>query len=112
MIALNKNELLILAKIYAASLLIFTIVFYKEPMLSLVRLTLSLAAISYVPGYLLTEKIFETNAQRLLIGSAISTAIIGISAYYLGIFGVPLSLSAYILPAVLIMFGAAVSKFY
>lgn len=107
---MDKNDLITLGKIYLISLLIFIIVFYKEPWISVVRFTLSLAAVSYVPGYLLTKKLFETDAQRLLIGSAVSLAVIGISAYYLGIFGVPLSLSAYILPAMLIVFGIVVTR--
>lgn len=107
---IEKINFMLLVWIFLCSLAVFQIVFYKEPVGAIARLAVSLAFVSYVPGYFLTKKFFEHDWQRILIGSAVSIAITGISAYYLGLFGIPLSYSAYILPPVLIMIGLVMSR--
>ena len=105
----DKKNIRILLKIYFSSLIIFVIVFYKEPIISTIRITLAIAVMTYVPGYLLTKRIFEQNSQRLLFGSAISIIIIGISAYYLGLIGIQLQISAFMLPLTLILTGIIIN---
>lgn len=89
---------------------ILLIVFNKEPVTSTIQLTISIAAISYIPGYFLTKKILNSSAERLLYGSAISLAIIGGSAYYLGLIGIPLNITSYALPLILIIIGLVISR--
>lgn len=104
------NDTKLLIAITLALFCILLIVFYKEPVISVIQLTTSIAAISYIPGYYLTKKIFDTPAERLLYGSATSLAIIGGSAYYLGLLGFSLSITSYALPLILIIIGIVVSR--
>ncbi len=107
---MEKHDFLLLGKVYVISVIVFAVVFYKEPFFSIVRLTAALAFMSYVPGFFLVKRVFDSDAFRLLFGSSISLAVIGISAYYLGLFGVQLSLSSYVLPALLLVAGLVVSR--
>lgn len=104
------KDMILLAQVFACSLAVFWIVFYKEPVAAIARLAISFAFVSYVPGYFLTKNFFEQKWQRLLIGSAVSIAIIGITAYYLGLLGVPLNYSSYILPLMLLAAGLVISR--
>jgi len=107
---LELHDLKVLGGVYVASVIVGAVVFYNEPVLSMLLLMASLALVSYVPGYFLLKKVVENVAERLLFGSAVSIALIGVGAYYLGLFGLPLSFSSYLLPLALLGVGVWVSR--
>ncbi|MBI4148599.1 hypothetical protein HY490_04880 [Candidatus Woesearchaeota archaeon] len=107
---MELRDLQVLGGVYVASVVVGAVVFYNEPVLSMLLLMASLAIVSYVPGYFLLKKVVENVAERLLFGSAVSVAIIGVGAYYLGLFGLQLSFSSYLLPLAVLGVGLWASR--
>lgn len=105
MIVLEFNDTMILTKVFVYSFLVLKIVFYNEPFFSVLNYAIALGVITYIPGYLLTKKLLEHDEQRLLFGSMISLTIIGVASYYLGLLGMHLNLTSFLLPALLITTG-------
>ena len=102
---MEHRDFFVLAKIFLYSLILLTIVFYNEPFFSILRYAFSLSIMTYVPGYFLTKKLLEQDDQRLLFGSMISLTIIGVTTYYLGLIGVNVHISSFMLPTLLVTTG-------
>lgn len=75
--------------VYVSLLAILKIVFFKEPFLSLALVAFGIAYAFVIPGYVLMLRISKKPdfIVSLIIGSALSIAIVGISSYYIGLFG-------------------------
>lgn len=88
-----------LSYIYLAALILAKILFMNEIVLNIL---LSISAIFWIfilPGFFMTRAFgIESFLERLVIGILLSAALVGISAYYLGIFGFHLKYSSAILP--------------
>ena len=110
MTALERNDILLLTKVFVYLFIVLKIVFYNEPFFSVVRYTFALSIMSFIPGYFLTKKILEQDTQRLLFGSMVSFTILGVVSYYAGLMGVPLHITSFVLPALLIITGIIITK--
>lgn len=103
-----KKELQYIGLLFLTALAIFKIAFYKETFIVLFRNVLSLFWLFALPGYFMMlywkEKI--GFVERLIIGTALSAAVTGISSYYLGLMGLNIKYHAIVLPIALILIGA------
>ena len=114
LIALSKETFEIIKKesqylgiIFLFSLAIFKIIFSKEELIILFRMILSLFWLFVLPGYFAMlywgEKLDFT--ERLIVGIALSAAIIGISSYYIGIIGLDIKYHTILMPLMIECIG-------
>jgi len=106
-----KKELKYIGLLFLVFLVIFRVVFFKENLVVLFRLVLSLFWLFALPGYFMMlywmEKIDFT--ERFIIGIVLAAGLIGIVSYYLGLAGLNLKYHAAILPLVLILAGIVIN---
>ena len=104
---LIKKESRYLGLLLLSALVIFKITFFKENLIVLLRTVLSLFWLFVLPGYIIMlywkEKL--EFIERFIIGIALSTGMIGIFSYYLGLTGVNIKYHAILLPSVIIIIG-------
>ena len=98
-----KKESVNFIYLFILSVVILKIAFFKDDFVTILRVSLSLFWLFAIPGYLfmllwLNELGF---IERLAIGVVVSTSIIGISSYYLGLAGLNIKHHTYILPLIL-----------
>ena len=102
-----KKEMQYIGLLFLVFLVIFRIVFFKENLIVLFRIVLSLFWLFVLPGYFIMlywrEKI--DFIERFIIGIALAAGIIGISSYYLGLAGLNIKYHTFILPLGLILVG-------
>ncbi len=108
-----KRESKYIVVTFFLSLAIFKIIFFKEDFFVLLKIILSLFWLFVIPGYFLM--LYWKNldfTERLVVGIALSAAIIGITSYYLGLIGLHIKFHAILLPLIMILggIGAALSK--
>lgn len=98
--ALKKDGIYFIAAFLAVTV-IFKIVFYNEPILSILRLVASIYWLFVIPGTLISYLIFEelVFVERFVIGILMGAVLVAIPAYYLGLLGVDIRYSIFILPA-------------
>ena len=84
--------------------LLLKIVFFKESLLTVLKLTLSFFWL-ILPGFvfLLRWKEKLGFVERFLIGSGVSTGVLGIASYYVGIFGLHVKYHGMVLPLVMVV---------
>lgn len=102
-----KKEMLYIGLIFLIGLIIFKIVFFKERLIVVFRIVLSLFWLFALPGYFIMlywkEKL--EFIERFIIGTALSAGIIGVFSYYLGLLGLNIKYHAFLLPLILILTG-------
>ena len=106
-----KNELKMLIYLFAGVFIVFQVVFYKTSLIQNFLAVLSLFFIFVLPGLFLTFCMRESFgfAERVVAGSLFAAAILGIATYYLGLWGLHIRISSWILPPVLMAAGACAS---
>ena len=102
-----KKELGYIGILLILFILVFKIIFFKENLMVVFRTVLSIFWMFILPGYFILfywkEKLNFT--ERLIIGIALSAAVIGILSYYLGIIGINIRYHTIILPLIMILAG-------
>lgn len=85
--------------------LILEVVFYKESVFSNIRIVLSLYWLFAIPGILLSYVILDKIdfIERFVVGILLGAILAGIPAYYLGLLGIPIQKSIFILPSIYIL---------
>ena len=106
-----KKELSYVGILFILFIVIFKIIFFKENLMVVFRVIISIFWLFVLPGY---AAMFYWNdkldfTERLIIGIALSAAIIGIFSYYLGIIGINIKYHTIILPSILILTGILVN---
>ncbi len=109
MSALDKEKWIREFKYLALTILLILvalkIAFFKESFLVTLRTTLAITWMFLLPGlalmYYWKEKL--DFLERLIIGFAVSTSILGISSYYLALFGFKVKYHLYVLPLAMII---------
>ena len=88
-----------LGYLYLAAIVVFKILFINETAQTTIIAVSALFWLFIIPGFFMT-RVFGLNdfAERLVLGILLSGALVGISAYYLGIFGLHVKYSAIVLP--------------
>lgn len=111
---LIKKEAVYMAVLVLAALLIFKIAFYKENIVVLLRIAASMFWLFVLPGYFMMLYWHgKLNfLERCIIGTIIAASAVGITSYYLGIFGLNIKYHTFLLPPILIAAGfiAAIRK--
>ena len=106
-----KKELGYVGILFILFILIFKITFFKESLVVVFRMVISLFWMFILPGYALMfywkNKLGFT--ERFIMGIALSTAIIGILSYYLGLIGINIKYHTIILPLIIILAGLFIS---
>lgn len=101
------KELKYIGIVFALIFVALKIAFYKEGLLVVLRTSVSLLWLFVFPGYFLMlywrEKL--QFLERLIIGIALSAAVIGIVSYYLGLAGLHVKYHTFLLPTLLIVIG-------
>jgi len=102
-----KKESVYLGAVFLVLLLILKIVFFKENFVVLARYTISLFWLFILPGYFAMlywrEKI--EFIERIVVGFAVSAAVIGVFSYYIGLVGFNIKYHTFLLPLILIIAG-------
>ena len=118
MIALRKEAFNLMVKeskyigiAFLLALAAFKIAFFKENFFTLIRTVASLFWLFVIPGYFIMIYWHDRVGfmERLVIGIFATTGIIGISSYYLGVFGLHIRYHTILLPSILILIGLAVN---
>lgn len=109
-----KNESKYIGILFLIVSLIFKIVYFKENLFVVLRMVLSLFWLFVLPGYFIMlywkEKLDFT--ERMLVGIAVSAAIIGVFSYYIGLLGLNMKFHPVLLPLLIMIIGfvAAIKK--
>lgn len=102
-----KKESVYLGAVFLVLLLILKIVFFKEDFTVLIRYAASLFWLFILPGYFAMlyyrEKI--EFIERIVVGFAVSAAVIGVFSYYIGLVGFNIKYHTFLLPLILIIAG-------
>ena len=108
---LAKKEFQYVGILFFIMLIIFKIIYYKDDLIVSLRFVGSLFWLFVLPGFCLMlywrEKLDFT--ERIVIGIAVSAAIIGIFSYYIGLLGLNIKYHGIILPIVLILAGISLN---
>jgi len=91
-------------------MLSFKIVFYKESLIVIIRIIFSLYWMFILPGlslmYIFNDKL--NFFERLVVGIAVSSAILGILSYYLALFGFHVNNHVYFIPPLIVLISIIV----
>ena len=102
-----KRELKYIGLLLLLLIIILKIVYFKENPVIAMRMAFSLFWLFLLPGYFIMlywkEKL--DFVERIIAGSALSAAIIGVSSYYAGLAGLNIKYHAVVLPLALILAG-------
>lgn len=90
--------------IAALTAILLKITFYNESITNILKISAAIFWLFILPGYCITIMWRKENRflERLAISIPISTALLGITSYYLGLAGLNLKTQAWLLPAVII----------
>ena len=106
-----RDELIYVLAIAAISIIALKIVFFKEAWIVTLRLVLSFVWVFILPGlsimFYWEDKLRFT--ERLIIGVGISSAIIGIASYYIGLIGLNIKYHVILLPLLCLAAGAFIA---
>ena len=99
-IAELKKEGINLIFLFVMGLIIFKILFYKEAFITILRTVAAFFWIFVLPGFSLMYYWHEKIGfiERFVIGIAVSAAVIGITSYYVGLFGLHIKYHGFLLP--------------
>lgn len=102
-----KQELVWLILLAAAGLIGFKIVFYNESLLVLARIVASLIWLFVLPGFAILYYWHEKLefAERLIAAVPLSTVLVAIPSYYLGLLGLHIAYHGVLLPLAVIAVG-------
>lgn len=105
------KEIGIFIGIYIVLLLIFKLVFINENLFIIIKIVSSLFWLFIIPGWTITYY-WRTRIdmlERMIIGTAISAAILGIFSYYLGVLGFSISYHSIILPLIMLIISMLIN---
>ena len=102
-----KSELSYIGLLFLTLMIIFKIAFFKENVIVLLRVILSLFWLFVLPGYFIMLYWHEKLGfvERIIIGTILSAGIIGTFSYYLGLIGLNIKYHDILLPAAIIFVG-------
>ena len=103
-----RKEINYILMLFALFLVVFKIIFFKENFIFVLKSVFAIFWLFLIPGYFVM--LYWENKlnliERIVLGVALSAALIGIFSYYLGIIGINIQIHTIILPLVLIIIGA------
>lgn len=111
LVKLVNKETKFLLGLFLVLYIIFQIVFYKQNFMTVLKTVISLFWVFILPGYFLMLYWHKKIGllERLVAGTLLSAALIGITSYYVGIAGLNVNFHSIILPPMLIAIGFLVN---
>ena len=108
-----KKETIYLLAAFAVLAIILKIAFIKENFSALIRASLSILWLFILPGFYILYWWHEKLEfiERLIISFVLSTALAGISSYYLGLFGLHIKYHSIIIPLMLLISSVVLITF-
>ena len=100
-----KDDLKKLGVLFIILFGIFLVLFRKESFFVNLRTIFSIFWIFILPGFFISYILDLNFLERTVVGCAISAAITGIFAYFLGLVGINLLYTFIILPLIIIVVG-------
>lgn len=102
---LLKKELLVIGIIFVFTFIAFKILFMPENFFVVLRTVFAIFWLFVLPGYfvMLYWKEELKFFERLIIGIAMGTAVIGLTSYYIGLLGLHIRYHTVVLPIGLIL---------
>ncbi len=102
-----KDELIRVGILFLIATIILKIIFYKQDLFTIIKTSLSLFWLFVLPGFILMYYWREKFdfITRLIIGTTLGMAVIGVIGYNLGILGINLTIQSIIIPALCIALG-------
>lgn len=84
-----KKELIYLGLTLVGGIIVFKILFYNESIINVIRTITSLFWLFVIPGFALMYYWHEKLefVERLVIGTVLGIAVIGIASYYIALIG-------------------------
>lgn len=106
-----RKELLSIGIIFIASLIAFKIIFFREGFFVVLRTVLAIFWLFVLPGFFAMLYWIEELRffERLVIGIALGTSVIGIASYYLGLSGLHVRYHAFLLPLIMAAIGLVIA---
>ncbi|HLG25005.1 MAG TPA: hypothetical protein VI564_08805 [Candidatus Nanoarchaeia archaeon] len=108
---LLKRELLYLAACALIIIALFKIAFFNESLISTIKTAISVFWLFMIPGYFImlywNQKLGFT--ERLVIGTIMGAALIGVMSYYFGLLGVNIKFHSLFLPIAVILISLALN---
>lgn len=102
-----KKEGLYILILFAVFLIIFKLLFFKENFWVITKTVFSLFWLFIIPGFALIYYWHDSLdfIERLIIGSALGFAVIGVIGYNLGLIGINMGYQLWIIPIASIIIG-------
>lgn len=102
-----RKEFAYIGLLFLTAITMLKIVYFKESLVVVLRLGLTLFWLFVLPGYSIMLYWSERLEfmERFVIGVALSAAIIGIASYYFGLLGLDIKYHAVLLPSIVSIFG-------
>ena len=100
-----KKEAGLIGILFIVSLIMFKVLFYQENILTIIKVIASFFWLFVIPGFFVMfywkEKI--GFMERFIAGIIVSAAIIGVSSYYMALWGIHAKYHGWIVPALVII---------
>ena len=84
------------------------LVFFQEDVLMVLKVVSSLFWLFVLPGFGITYLWRLRFIERFVLSIALGSAVVGIGSYYLGLIGLHVAYSSYVLPTIFILIGFAI----
>jgi uncharacterized membrane protein len=109
---LIKEETKYLGIVLLSAIIVFKLVYFKEDVMIVILTAVSLFWMLVIPGYFLMLYWKDKLGffERLIVGIAVSAALVGILSYYTGIIGLHTRFHGIFLPLLLIIIGVVMSN--
>ena len=100
-----KKESGLIGILFIVSLIMFKILFYQEEVATIIRVVASFFWLFVIPGFFVMSYWKEKIGfmERFIAGIIVSAAIIGVSSYYMALWGIHAIYHGWIIPALIII---------
>jgi len=103
--ALNKKDLTNLGILLIITIIIFQILFIKSGLFSVIRVVFAIFWLFVIPGFFLMGYWKLDFLSRVVFGTVLGYAVIGVFGYNMGLIGIKLGIQSIILPLGCIVLG-------
>lgn len=101
------KDIKLLVVIFAIIIVMLKILFFKESLFNIIKMTSSFYYLFILPGFSLLYywKKELSFLERFVMGFATSLALVGVLGYYFGLVGIKLNIFAWMLPPIITFAG-------
>ena len=105
-----KREMICLLILILIEMIFLKLIFNKEPLFIIIKLTLSLFWLFILPGFMIMYLFYEKLdfLTRIVAGTVLGMAFYGALGYNLGVLGLPIKYQMWLVPALGVMISIIV----